>query len=144
MKAFSNITFEDHVIICNNTAVYRGGAIFSIASAINFQQGAVSLFESNKAEDGGAIYTTDGTIRMNGLQTFVGNYAHQQGGALALFGDSKVTRVSPLLANFSKNKAAGTKGGAIFFTDPISTSYCNQMEHELGNQFWHWSKLSSQ
>ena len=62
--SFSNMTFEDHVIVCNNTAVYRGGAIFSIASAINFQQGAVSLFENNKAEDGGAIYTVDGTISL--------------------------------------------------------------------------------
>ena len=70
---------------------------------------------------------------MSGLQNFIGNYAQQQGGALALFGDSKMTLVSPLLVNFSKNKA-GTNGGAIFFTDPISTSYCNQTDErfELG------------
>ena len=70
---------------------------------------------------------------MSGLQNFIGSYAQQQAGALALFRDSKMTLVSPLLVNFSKNKA-GTNGSAIFFTDPISTSYCNQTDErfELG------------
>ena len=123
--SFSNITVSGIFILQNNIGM-SGGGIFSHSSTLIFQQGVMSLIETNSAvSSGGAVYTLDTSIMLTGHQSFVGNSA-QHGGALALLGNSKLT-IESQYVNFTNNRA-GSNGGAIFFADPISVAECNKTD----------------
>ena len=131
--SFSNSTVSGVFVLRNNAVRYFGGAIYGGFSSITFQRGVVSLIEANSAESGGAIYTLDTSITLTGHQSFIGNSA-QQGGALALLGNSKITIASPQNVNFINNRAE-SDGGAIFFADPISIRQCNKTDHTFNVGF---------
>ena len=129
----SNVTVNGIFVLQRSIADIVGGGIYSASSTIIFQQGVMSLIEANSAESGGAIYTLDSSITLTGHQNFVGNFA-QQGGALGLFGTSKLIIKSPQRVNFTNNRA-GSNGGVIFFADPISIRQCNKADRRFNFRF---------
>lgn len=92
----------------NNEAYNKGGAIYNDAEATisSIEQ---SVFKSNKAEHGGAIYN-EGTIS-NIVGDFILNTATTNGGAINNNGSS--SKITNITGNFSHNSANGA-GGAIY------------------------------
>ena len=93
-----------------------GGAIFGESSStISICDNTQNvLFDTNKATDGGAIYST-GQINLNGNITFSGNTAAEGG---AIYGSEVIIRGSAETVTFSDNSTTGA-GAAIYSTRSI-------------------------
>lgn len=92
----------------NNEAYNKGGAIYNDAEATisSIEQ---SVFTSNTAEHGGAIYN-EGTIS-NIVGDFILNTATGNGGAIN--NNNAAAKITNIIGNFSHNSANGA-GGAIY------------------------------
>ena len=71
---------------------------------------------------GGVVVSYDGYLQLRGSVTFVGNSA-DFGGALALYGTSRLMLNPHLSASFRDNQAK-FDGGAIYFEDSVTSSQC--------------------
>ena len=98
-------TFEGGIVGQN------GGAIYSDSSSEDaLVISASSNFKENKANCGGAIYVSSGTVNIDAETTnFENNTAKSSGGAIF----AKNINLNSKTANFTSN-TAGTNGGAIY------------------------------
>lgn len=103
---------DDLILFKANTAVKSGGCMSYRSSTIELEDSSTSIFESNTAYQGGAIYGADGSLILAGYQTYFNNSA-QEGGAMALFRNLKLVLNSPLQINFTENQAHDS-GGALY------------------------------
>lgn len=97
-----------NAIFKNNTAGNVGGAISVGENAGTANVGG--LFESNSANNGGAIYNA-GDMTIEGGAVFAGNTATTYGGAIANEGTLTIAGTADAMVEFNNNKAA--QGSAI-------------------------------
>lgn len=105
--ASSTITLESCTLKnCRATSGYMGGGVYfeGTLTATN------TIFQSNVAQDGGAVTTWGGTATFTGC-TFQGNTAGWGGGGALVYGITSAT-VSFISCNFTGN-SAGVQGGGI-------------------------------
>ena len=127
--ALTNISIEGTLNFINNRG-FHGGAIHGVYSHFDFDYFSDVTFDGNKALDkGGAVSNTDTIWNIKGSISFNNNSA-TLGGAMLLAGVSKV-----ILNKFSvlsyKNNHAAKNGGAIFFSDTMSTSQCQPHDTDV-------------
>ena len=122
----STVVFTGDSLYENNRAQIYGGA-FSIEDSVSiFDPKLSAVFRHNTANDaGGAITSYNSQIKLSGDIQFDSNFAEiGVGGAMALYGTTKVT-LSPLVnVSFTEN-GAKSFGGAIYFADSISSGQCS-------------------
>ena len=148
----SDVSFYGSTYFYRNSARSRGGALFIALTTVVFSGPGENLFEDNSANRGGAVYLSEGNIilsdessttsfsrntaeslggtvvsydgylQLRGNVSFNGNKA-EFGGALALYGTSRLM-LNPLLWTSFRDNQAKYDGGAIFFADSVSSSQC--------------------
>ena len=149
----SNVNFYDSTYFYRNRARTRGGAMFLFRTAVVFSGQGENIFEDNYSENvGGVAYVSEGRVILNdetsntsfthntadtlggimvsydsylqlrGNVTFTDNKANY-GGALALYGTSRLVLTPQLTASFTDNQAK-FDGGAIYFEDSVTSSQC--------------------
>lgn len=134
----SNLTLGQSVFK-GNTAANRGGAIANLNNdkaedktdfynTVNI--GANSLFESNSANAGGAIYNK-GTLNIAENTKFVGNSA-KTGGAIFNDETGKIADVSNVL--FQGNKAEAYKDAEASLTDDV---------YAQGGAIYNWGEIGA-
>ncbi|MCM1264611.1 MAG: autotransporter outer membrane beta-barrel domain-containing protein, partial [Candidatus Gastranaerophilales bacterium] len=123
----------------NNIAATTGGALDNYFYDSNTKNDSINIentvFDGNKANEGGAIYNhvkggrcdVDGTISLNS-STFVNNSSNKDGGAIHNSGILEVSDTS-----FSNNTAGG-KGGAIFTNSDLTINAINKNVVFSGNK----------
>ena len=108
----------------NNSAYHLGGSIYSINNShISFQRNSSTVFSSNIAFDGGALYSyySDISFQENSVTVFKDNHANDEGGAIySRYGYVSFEQNSS--TTFSNNNA-DNNGGAIFIADKSSVSF---------------------
>lgn len=122
----STVLFTGDSMYENNTAQIYGGAFSIEASVSTFYPKNGIIFRYNTASNsGGAITSYDSQINLRGNIQFGSNTAELGvGGAMALYGTTKVT-LSPLVTvDFIQNRAKSF-GGAVYFADSISSGQCS-------------------
>ena len=84
------------------------------------------MFRYNTAQNsGGAITSYDSQIKLRGNIQFDKNSAKLGvGGAIALYGTTKVTLTPFITVDFIRNRAKSF-GGAVYFADSISSGQCS-------------------
>ena len=118
----NNITFSGNSSIANGGAINKQGTVNINTPSI---EGAKIVFESNSANSGGAIYTTD-TFNIGNAE-FFNNTAKEKGGAICIvYGESTISN-SVFKGNKTTNTApAGSDlslksyGGAISTGGPLT------------------------
>ena len=110
----------------NNAALIYGGAFSIEASISTFDPNNSVAFHSNTAPNsGGAITSYDSQIKLRGNILFDSNSAELGvGGAMALYGTTKVTLTPLVTVDFIQNRAKSF-GGAVYFADSISSGQCS-------------------
>lgn len=124
ISLWSNNVYQTSVSISgvtfyNNSAVLYGGAmLLNLPSQVDVELSNVS-FESNSAQNGGAIFVNSGTLEFSGSNTFTGNKAtNGEGGAVYLNnGEAEFSGTT-----FSGNSATSS-GGAIYRTPNAKLSF---------------------
>ena len=156
----STVNFYGTTYFRRNRARRSGGALFVALTTVTFSGLGENIFEDNySSQFGGAVYLSEGSIIFNGdnsttsfnrnmansfggaivsydgyLQlisnvNFDGNSANL-GGALALYGTSRL-RLEPQLWSSFTNNQADVFGGAIFFADSVTSSQCSISEVQI-------------
>ena len=151
--SYASVTFYNNTYFIGNRAERRGGVVYLLSSSITFRGQGENVFEGNYAGGrggvaylaegslvflhessttsfsgntadllGGVILSYDGYIHMKGSMNFEANTA-DFGGAMALYGTSRVRLTPTLLVNFTHNRA-NFDGGAIYFADSVTSSQC--------------------
>eukprot|EP01084_Bolivina_argentea_P051335 94431_1 len=125
-----NVYYLQNVSFINNTALAAGGAINDVMAiegctiinninrnTSNYQYvvhiGQDTIFKNNKARLGGAIYSTNCNMHINGAK-FVNNTGITSGGAI-LF-DVSTSNISVFNTEFNYNFAGQSGGGAVTIT----------------------------
>ena len=116
------VDIQGCVQFLRNVVRHHGGAIFATTNSKLILRGNCTLFQFNKADQGGAIYIIDSSISFSGSHNFIQNEA-RVGGAIALSGSSKMMLDDFLTVNFVGNNAS--VGGVIHYTDAFSLSQCS-------------------
>ena len=122
---------EQPLKFVSNTADTTGGAISAWASSINLEY---CEFESNSAEDGGAVFVSDGGNNNSGYTntlkncTFKNNTASISGGAVYFSDYLEYVTLTITNSSFKGNESAN--GGAIYCdnygtTTIENTEFCN-------------------
>lgn len=90
LAIYSNITFSGHVVFNNNsqprtttTVSFQDGGALSLFQSTAIFDG-VCRFESNDAEDGGAVHSVESELHVRGVMTLTNNRANGAGGGLYL------------------------------------------------------------
>ena len=121
------------VFFLGNTAGEGGGAVENASSVLAIPQVVtayiiLSTFEANSAGSGGAIGNQNGAdLHLNG-NTFIGNHASTNGGALlnSATADDGTTvppgNTTPLLGSTFEDNTAGIDGGAIYSQGALTLS----------------------
>ena len=118
----SAVTFNSNLVSTNYISVYEdcGGTIFSTGmSYISFEGNSTTLFTSNTADYGGAIYSENSfiTFKENSSVIFDNNTASSDGGAIcsgsSWYGNGYLIFAGTSAVVFSNN-SADSHGGAIF------------------------------
>ena len=122
----STVLFTGDSTFKNNAALLYGG-VFSIeASVSTFDPNNSIIFRNNTAPNSGGVMTSyDSQIYFRGNIQFDNNSAELGvGGAMALYGTTKVTLTPLVTVNFIQNR---TKlfGGAIYYADSLSSGQCS-------------------
>jgi fibronectin-binding autotransporter adhesin len=107
----------DQTTFTGNGASARGGAIATFLAASTCTITSSFFQGANNANDGGAVYLSDGTLSMTGGE--VSDNVARAGGGGGLFGQGTITIAG---VNFYRNQASGN-GGAILVNLP-GTSSC--------------------
>lgn len=149
----SNVNFYGSSYFYRNMARSRGGVLFLFLTTVTFYGPGENIFEEsysenvggvaylsegriilkdeysntsfirNKADSlGGVVVSYDGYLQLTGNVSFIGNRG-DFGGALALYGTSRIMLNPHLSAIFSNNQAK-FDGGAIYFEDSVTSSQC--------------------
>jgi predicted outer membrane repeat protein len=113
VRSGGNLTL-DNVNVRNGDGDDDGGAISNVNGIVTINGGT---FSGNNAEDGGAIYSDDGTgtVTINGAN-FNDNHASEDGGAIYNDADATVTIHG---GTFSDNDATEA-GGAIYDSSTLA------------------------
>lgn len=122
----STVHFTGDGIYENNTA-HKYGGVFSIETSIStFNPINSAIFRYNTAPtSGGAITSYDSQIKLHGNIQFDTNSAELGvGGAMALYGTTKITLTPFVTVSFVQNSAKSF-GGAVYFADSISSGQCS-------------------
>ena len=122
----STVLFTGDSIYENNAALIYGGAFSIEASVSVFDSNNSVIFRNNTAaSSGGAITSYDSQIKLHGNTQFDSNSAELGvGGAMALYGTTKLTLTPLITVDFVRNRAKSF-GGAIYFADSISSGQCS-------------------
>jgi predicted outer membrane repeat protein len=149
----SNVNFYGSTYFYRNRARSRGGVFFLFLTTVTFSNPGNNIFEDNYSENvggvaylsegriilndessnssfsnntantlGGVVVSYDGYLQLRGTVSFTSNKA-DFGGALALYGTSRVMLKPRLSATFATNQAK-FDGGAIYFEDSVTSSQC--------------------
>ena len=137
MKDHSSISFNGSTVFQENRARY-GGGIFAKDSQLSFSNN-YSFVDCLSETQGGAIYATNSEISFTSSGYFTGNVAELGGGGILLEQGSNVFFNSPLQLFFVGNRAA--RGGALYFIDVISLTYCSDEQITTGECFFEVSSL---
>ena len=147
------VNFYDSTFFYCNRARSRGGVLFVFLTTVTFSGPGENIFEDNYSEYvggvaylsegriilndessktsfsnntadslGGVVVSYDGYLQLRGNVSFTSNKA-DFGGALALYGTSRVMLKPQLSATFATNQAK-FDGGAIYFEDSVTSSQC--------------------
>ena len=117
---------EENVFEENYVAGRGGVAYLADGSIVLGRESSTTSFSRNTADLlGGAILSYDGYLHLRGEVRFNTNRA-DYGGALALYGMSRV-RLNPTLRVNLTNNRANFDGGAIYFADSVSSSQCTNI-----------------
>ena len=122
----STVLFTGDSTYENNAALIYGGAFSIEASVSVFDSNNSIIFHNNTAaSSGGAITSYDSQIKLRGNIQFDSNSAELGvGGAMALYGTTKVTLTPPVTVDFVRNRVKSF-GGAVYFADSISSGQCS-------------------
>ena len=122
----STVHFCGENVFEDSRAFAYGGALSIEDSRSSFNETSRIVFHNNRAQDaGGAITSYDSQVELSGDIRFESNTAeYGEGGAMALYGTTKVILNPFLNVSFIENRARST-GGAIFFADSISAGQCS-------------------
>ena len=149
----SNVNFYKSTYFYRNRARSRGGALFLFLTTVTFSGPGENIFEDNYSENvggvaylsegriilndessntsfisntadllGGVVVSYDGYLQLRGNVGFTCNKA-DFGGAMALYGTSRLMLKPQLNATFATNQAK-FDGGAIYFEDSVTSSQC--------------------
>ena len=149
----STVNFYGSTYFYRNRARSRGGALFFFLTTVIFHGPGENIFEDNYSEYvggvaymsggriilndessnttfvrnnadslGGVVISYDGYLQLAGNVNFTNNRA-DFGGALAIYGTSRVMLKPSLSAIFVANQA-NIDGGAIYFEDSVTSSQC--------------------
>ena len=149
----SNVNFYGSSYFYCNQARSRGGVLFLFLTTVIFHGPGENIFEDNYSEDvggvaylsegriilndeysntsfirntanslGGVVVSYDGYLQLRGNVSFIGNRG-DFGGALALYGTSRIM-LNPHLSTIFANNQAKFDGGAIYFEDSVTSSQC--------------------
>jgi len=114
----SNITISGHSTFRGHSFSGSGGAISTLNSILNIT--ADTVFDTNVAHDGGAIYADSSTLTVSGNSVFKHNSAVNNGGAVYLYNTSvKFTGNS----TFYDNSAIKGRGGGLHSKSSILKIY---------------------
>ena len=122
----STVLFIGDSTFENNAAQIYGG-VFSIeASVSTFDPNNSIIFRNNTASNSGGVMTSyDSQIYLRGNILFDSNSAELGvGGAMALYGTTKVTLTPLVTINFIQNRAKSF-GGAVYYADSLSSGQCS-------------------
>lgn len=153
LSGSNRVNFYNSTYFGRNRARTRGGVLFLFLATVTFYGPGGNIFEDNYSENvggvaylsggriilndetsntsfarntaeslGGVVVSYDGYLQLRGNVNFIGNKA-DFGGALALYGTSRVTLRPQLIATFATNQAK-FDGGAIYFEDSVTSSQC--------------------
>ena len=117
-----NSTFRNNRASGSPTFSPAGGALYANDSIV-FILTAVTFGQNTATDSGGAIASYNSVWQLVGDVKFDENAA-DNGGAMALYGTTKLILSQNLDASFTGNKAR-TNGGAMFFMDSVSSSQCS-------------------
>ena len=145
-EAKSNVTFKANckVIFDRNSALSRGGAVFSTDSNISFENNAYTEFNNNDAKNryysGGAIYAKYTHLSFEGSSmTKFSNNTGYDGGAISAYDDSHVSFEDNSTTEFSNNKADyvggaidAVSGSHVSFEDNSTTEFSNNRADDDG------------
>ena len=113
----ATIHFCGNNMFAESVADYQGGALYIEASTVLFNGTNMTLFYDNAATYGGSVASLDSRINLYGKIQFHNNSATAgNGGAMALYGISKVVLNPLTVVDFLENHAQ-FDGGAIYFED---------------------------
>ena len=113
----------ENVFDNNYSGNFGGVAYMSTGNIILENENSTTTFRNNLADSiGGCIMSNDGYLQLTGDITFESNQA-DYGGALALYGTSRMRFNRQLWANFTNN-LANFEGGAIYFVDSVASIRC--------------------
>lgn len=103
-----------------NTAQLRGGAVYNYRSAMTSDR---SVFEQNRAGQGGAIASMDHTNVVVRRTQFIANHSSQHGGGMynGRYADSIVVQSCSFLGNTAQDSGGGM---ANFWPDPFIVANC--------------------
>ena len=149
----NDVNFYGSTYFYRNRARSRGGVLFLFLTTVAFSDPGEIIFEDNYSENvggvayisegriilndensntsfinntadslGGVVVSYDGYLQLRGNVNFTSNKA-DFGGALALYGTSRVMLNPQLSATFATNQAK-FDGGAIYFEDSVTSSQC--------------------
>ena len=118
LAIYSNITFSGIVAFTNNIQLHT-----TTAQSVNFQDGGAlslfqsnvifsgqSLFESNRAENGGAVHSIESNLFVGGSMTLAQNQALRNGGGIYL-SQSELSCGRQSILNITSNTAINRGGG---------------------------------
>ena len=127
----SSLVFISSQEVAIANSVFQNGSIYSPGRAILSTDSEVTitncLFESNKGDNGGAIFAEQGTFIILIGNTFTRNQATERGGAIYAE-ESTISLTGSVMNNFSRN-SGNISGGAIYSTGSTIVTRYNNIFH---------------
>ena len=121
-NSFASVFMAD-VVLSNNTASQRGGAIYTEGESFGYGGPLASLYlddvdiTGNSAVDGGGIYNDNDHVELENDSTVTGNMASNNGGGIYTLGQGGGIEVGTLFVydgSTISDNVAGNDGGGIY------------------------------
>ena len=127
------VIWTRYAMFNNNTAKLNGGAIAQMSSSEEYNIIQNSGFDYNVATNGGAIYISDGNLRVSTIfagdkSWFSNNKSTEKGGAVYNSGNFLVDEARESRDIYFRFNKAGTSGGAIYNCENAKTTIFDYVE----------------